>query len=210
MTRQPKDVGGRGTFYCVIDATKSTEVLLETKSNAALPLPVLPIHPFNPANTFFFGIRLRFDHEFESTYAMTSASLYVFSGVDLTPVVRAEWDRRDVGKTQHAQPHWHLLGNQEDVAREPDGFGAVEFLPRARAGAIETERIHFPMSASWHVNASAASCQHRFIRHEDLINWIAGLTKYLHDQFVYVASKTPLAQRQTQPQTVEFNPSTAA
>jgi hypothetical protein len=206
LTRRPK--GSRGTFYCHLDPDIHADAVWEQKSNAAMPLPVLPIHPFNPANSFLFGVRLRFDHEYESTHALTSASLYVFAGMELAPIVRAEWDRRDVGNTQHAQPHWHLLGNQGYLRPESNDSDIIDFVPSQRAPLFETDRIHFPMNAAWQLNASAASCQHRFAQRDDLVNWIVGLTKYLGDQLSYVAAKTPFSPVQTP--AVPFEPGRSA
>lgn len=211
LTRREKN--SRGTFYCEIDTTSAsnTNFQMESKSNSAMPLPVLAIQPFVVTNAFFFGIRLRFDHEFDNTYALTSASIHVFSGLDLSPIVRAEWDRRDVGKTQHAQPHWHLLASPLATMSgqaSPHNSHVQVFQASASSSPIEVGKIHFPISASWQQTGSGAAFQHQFDKSADLVNWIIGLTSYLGSQLVYVASKTPRAL--ALPIATEFRPTSNA
>lgn len=210
LTRRDKKL--RGTYYCEIDTTSAsnTNFLMESKSNSAMPLPVLAIQPFVVANAFFFGIRLRFDHEFDNTYALTSASIHVFSGPNLSPVVRAEWDRRDVGKTQHAQPHWHLLASPSTSMAGQTSIQnsqVQEFQASANPSPIEVEKIHFPISAPWQQTGNGAPFQHQFNQAADLVNWIIGLTSYLGNQLVYVASKSPRAP--ALPVATEFRPASS-
>lgn len=201
LARRPKYA--RGTFHCDIDTSKNADVRVEEKANSAMPLPVVAIRPFNPSDSFFFGIRFRFDHELEETFALSSASIHVFAGRKLTPLVRAEWDRRDIGRTRHAQPHWHLLGAQESAQLSGEGPSPLEFTPQTEVSEVGLERIHFPVSASWHQSASV-NYQHPFVQRQHLLNWILGLTQYLGEQLVYVSAKAPLKQ---QGEAVTFSPS---
>lgn len=203
LTRRPK--AALGPFYCEVDPARNNGVLQEEKSNAVMPLPVLPIHPFSPPGTFYFGVRLRFDHQYDSKYALTSASVHVFAGAELYPIVRAEWDRRDVGNSVHAQPHWHLLAGP-GLQPETSGVAATAFTPQSETDHLEVERIHFPLSASWHQDGVAASCQHPFVNDQHLLKWIDGLTGYLGEQLVYVNAKTGSTSN-TDPPTMDFSPS---
>ncbi|MDT8837633.1 hypothetical protein [Paraburkholderia fungorum] len=211
LTRKPKK-GTVGTFYCLIDPQYTKSVLIEDRANEKLPLPVVAIHPFVVTDSFYFGIRLRFDHVYESTFMLTSVSVSLFTGNKLAPIVRAEWDYRDIGKSRHAQPHWHLLGlalfdslrdsfeTGQTGDNEPRDFNSAQTLPRA-----EIERIHFATSAAWQAGSPTA-IQHLFLKKEQLINWLGGLAEYMSEQLTVVASKSAVLPANASPPVKDFQP----
>ncbi|HEH6433346.1 TPA: hypothetical protein SHT56_002290 [Pseudomonas aeruginosa] len=212
LSRKPKDSQRLGTFYCLID-TQVPGVITEERVNTALPLPVVPIEPFSTPGSFYFGVRLRFDHQYESRYALTSLSVSLFAGRQLEPIVRAEWDRRDIGSSRHAQPHWHLLGlslfaKQNLGGFSPKGGGqseAVNFSANSLEPRTEIERIHFPSSAAWHTGAST-TIQHPFVKNEQVFNWLGGLAEYMVDQLGLVVAKSGVAVSPSAPAAVDFTP----
>lgn len=209
ITRKPKDKS-LSKFYCLIDPHQTKGVLHESRANEKLPLPVVPIHPFIVPNSFYFGIRLRFDHEYESTFALTSASVSIFSGQELSPIVRAEWDRRDIGKSRHAQPHWHLLGlTFQDAPRQPFSLGGIDGEPKEFSASVasprtEVERIHFATSAAWE-EGNPTTTQHPFAEKRQLTNWLGGMADYMLEQLTLVASKAP-AMPSSSPALKDFHP----
>lgn len=209
ITRKPKDKS-LSNFYCLIDAHQTKGVFYESRANEKLPLPVVAIYPFIVPNCFYFGIRLRFDHEYESTFALTSASVSIFSSQELSPVVRAEWDRRDIGKSKHAQPHWHLLGlTFRDTPHQPFAVGGVEGEPKEFSATVapprtEIERIHFATSAAWEAG-NRATTQHPFVEKYQLTNWLGGMADYMLEQLTHVASKAP-AMPSPSPALKDFRP----
>jgi len=210
IDRKPKG-GMIGTFYCLIDRYQTKGTLVETRANEKLHLPVAAIHPFIVPDSFYFGLRLRFDHMYESTFAMTSVSVSIFAGKELAPIVRAEWDRRDIGSSRHAQPHWHLLG-LDFLDKPNDSFGATgsadekpkEFSTAKVAARTEIERIHFATNAAWQ-SGSPTTVQHPFLEKAQLINWLGGLAEYMSEQLTLVASKGP-APVTNEPAIADFMP----
>ncbi len=209
LTRKPKSASKVSDFLCVIEAGHK-DFLVERKLNSP-ELPVLPVRPMLPPTTIYFGIRLRFDHEFETTYGLTSASLSFFSGIDLQPIARAEWDRRDIGKSRHAQPHWHLHGLDAESFNRSQGITgmqpATDFVP-VGPQRVGLERIHFPTSAAWQTGVDTR-VQHPFVQNSHLIDWIEGMGDYMEEQFRYLLAKSGGAVSQGQLQSlpaIDFSP----
>ncbi len=212
LTRKLKTAGRVATFYSMIDATRVQDCLLEQKENDGLPLSVVAVHPFVVPDMFFFGLRLRFDHAYETTYELTSASVSLFEGLHLEPIVRAEWDKRDIGRTNHAQPHWHLLGlsgraptaSRRYDSGVPSSSEPVDFAPETSIRA-EIGRIHFPSNAAWEAG-NPARLQHQFFRESHLVDWLSGLGQYLEEQLRLVVSKSPNVARNLPREAADFTP----
>ena len=190
LTRKPDKRLVR-QFYCEIDLAGCASGSLEDRYNSARPLPVVPFVPsISGTDQFYFGVRLRFDHAIDTNYLLTSAGITIFFGSQLSPMVRAEWDSRDIGNSRHAQPHWHLIGTPYDKSADniqtSPASKVVDFLDDSSTPAL-TGHIHFPIAAQWHENP-LTSIQHQF-RELHLKNWIAGLVTYLHEQLQYAAPK---------------------
>jgi hypothetical protein len=133
----------------------------------------------------WFGIRARFAQSpGANVYELDSVSLYFARGEqDLRMLVRAEWDRRALGReADHGQPHWHVHPGGPSEANAVDPVDA--YWDRI------TEHLHLAMAASWGVEDSREHAYKCALESDDkFIEWLAGCFTYLRSQIEYAVGK---------------------
>ena len=113
-------------------------------------------------------------------------TLSVFQGnesdAEKCQLFRAEWDDFNAPDEKHAQPHWHITSGQaikktfESYADDLEQQSFTQLLRKENQKIIDTEKIHFAMSAEWQNKGTEV---HIMKNEQQVLFWLQGMLNYL-------------------------------